>query len=86
MLFRSAHTAGFAPTDEWLGVEVGNAMWRLQKLDDVLLYAGWGKKITALVSRDRQILRLPLTLPKANTHTTWRMAIGDAKKVKAWLS
>ena len=81
-----AHSAGFAPTDEWLGIEVGNAMWRLQKLDDVLLYAGWGKKITALVSRDRQILRLSLSLPKANAHTTWRLAIGDAKKVKAWFS
>jgi len=81
-----AHTAGFAPTDEWLGVEVSNSLWRLQKLDDVLLYAGWGKKIIALISRDRQILRLPITLPKAKEHTTWRLAIGEANKVKAWLN
>ena len=81
-----AHTAGFAPADEWLGVEVSNSIWRLQKLDDVLLYAGWGKKITALISRDRQILRLSLTLPKTKEHTTWRLAIGEANKVKAWLS
>ena len=81
-----AQAAGFAPADEWLGIEVNQAMWRLQKLDDVLLYAGWGKKITALVSRDRQILRLPLSLPKAKEHTTWRLAIGEANKVKAWLN
>ena len=81
-----AHAAGFAPADEWLGIEVNHAMWRLQKLDDVLLYAGWGKKIMALVSRDRQILSLPLTLPKAKEHTTWRLTIGEANKVKAWLN
>lgn len=81
-----AHTAGFAPADEWLGIEANSSMWRLQKLDDVLLYAGWGKKVTALVSRDRQILRIPLTLPKAKEHTTWRLAIAEANKVKAWLT
>jgi predicted metalloprotease with PDZ domain len=81
-----AHTTGFAPTDEWLGVEISNSLWRLQNLDDVLLYAGWGKKIIALISRDRQILRLPITLPKAKEHTTWRLAIGEANKVKAWLN
>ncbi len=81
-----SHTAGFAPADEWLGVEVSNSLWRLQKLDDVLLYAGWGKKIIALISRDRQILRLPITLPKAKEHTTWRLAVGEANKVKAWLN
>jgi predicted metalloprotease with PDZ domain len=81
-----AHSAGFAPADEWLGVEVNSSVWRLQKLDDVLLYAGWGKKVTALISRDRRILRIPLTLPKAKEHSTWRLAIGEANKVKAWLT
>jgi predicted metalloprotease with PDZ domain len=81
-----AHSAGFAPADEWLGVEVNNTVWRLQKLDDVLLYAGGGKKVTALISRDRRILRIPLTLPKAKEHSTWRLAIGEANKVKAWLT
>ena len=81
-----AHSAGFAPADEWLGVEVNNSVWRLQKLDDVLLYAGWSKKVIALISRDRQILRIPLTLPKAKEHTTWRLAIAEANKVKAWLT
>ena len=81
-----AHTAGFAPADEWLGIEANGSMWRLQKLDDVLLYAGWGKKVTALISRDRQISRIPLTLPKAKEHTTWRLAIGESNKVKAWLT
>jgi hypothetical protein len=57
----------------------------MQKLDDVLLYAGWGKKVTALISRDRQILRLPLSLPKVTEQKTWRLAIGEVNKVKAWL-
>ena len=81
-----AHAAGFAPADEWLGVEVNNSVWRVQKLDDLMLYAGWGKKVIALVSRDRQILRLHFTLPKAKEHTTWRLAIGETNKVKAWLN
>jgi predicted metalloprotease with PDZ domain len=96
-----AHAAGFAPGDEWLGVEITNSKvrnsaratsnsqasqaWRLKKLDDVLLYAGTAKKVVALVSRDRQILKLNLSMPSAKEHSTWRLAIDDAKKVAAWL-
>jgi predicted metalloprotease with PDZ domain len=96
-----AHAAGFAPGDEWLGVEVTSSKarnraqassdtrvtqaWRLKKLDDVLLYAGTAKKVVALVSRDRQLLKLNLSMPSAKEHSTWRLAIDDAKKVAAWL-
>ena len=85
----AAHRAGFAPGDEWLGLEVGGkhaSAWRLKKLDEVLLYAGTAKKVTALVNRDAQLLRLSLTLPNAKTSTTWRLAISDQAKVKAWLA
>jgi len=88
----AAQRAGFAPGDEWLGLEVGSptkltthSAWRLKKLDDVLLYAGRASQLTALVSRDRQLLRLPLSLPKAKDHATWRLAIQDSHKVAAWL-
>ncbi len=85
----AAHRAGFAPDDEWLGLEVGGkhaSAWRLKKLDEVLLYAGTAKKVTALVNRDAQLLRLSLTLPDAKTSTTWRLAISEQTKVKAWLA
>ncbi|MEY4121338.1 MAG: hypothetical protein RLZZ457_176 [Pseudomonadota bacterium] len=85
----AAHRAGFAPGDEWLGLEVGGkhaSAWRLKKLDEVLLYAGTATKVTAWVSRDAQLLRLTLTLPPANTPTTWRLAASDKAKVKAWLA
>ena len=77
----AAHKAGFAPGDEWLGVDG----WRMKKLDDLLLYAGTAKKITALVSRDRQLLRLPLTVPDAKTNSTWRLMQDNPKLVGRWL-
>jgi predicted metalloprotease with PDZ domain len=85
----AAHRAGLAPGDEWLGVTlVGKkaASWRLKKLEDVMLYAGPAKKIMAWVSRDRQLLQLPLSLPHADDHRTWRLAIENTGKVQRWLA
>ena len=85
----AAHKAGFAPGDEWLGVEVaGKAAlaWHLKKLDDLLLYAGTVKKVTALVSRDRQLLSLNLALPDAKANSTWRLMQDNPKLVSRWLS
>jgi len=81
----AAEKAGFAAGDEWLGVEATKQQsgWRLQRLDDVLLYAGTAKKVIALVSRDKRLVRLELTL--APPATTWRLAIKDTAKVDAWL-
>jgi hypothetical protein len=59
--------------------------WRLKKLDDVLLYAGHAKKVLALISRDRQLHQLTLTLPSASAVSSWRLSMDDAKKVGAWL-
>ncbi len=84
----AAHKAGFAPGDEWLGVEVAGkspSAWRLKKLDDLLLYAGSTPKITAIVSRDRQLLRLSFVLPDAKTNSTWRLMQDNPKLVGRWL-
>ncbi len=88
----AAHKAGFAPGDEWLGLEVAGkttsqapSAWRFKKLDDLLLYAGTAKKVTALISRDRQLLRLNLALPDAKANSTWRLVLDNPKLVIKWL-
>jgi predicted metalloprotease with PDZ domain len=80
----AAERAGFAPGDEWLGIEAAKTGWRMSKLDDLLLYGGHKNKLQALVARDKRLLRLPLTLPASVT--TWRLAIKDSTRVNQWLS
>ena len=74
----AAEDAGFAAGDEWLGVDLGargqGGSWRLNKLDDLALLLGPERRFSALVSRDKRLLRLPLLLPQKVT--TWR--IGSA--------
>ncbi len=73
----AAATAGLAAGDEWLGVElpatrgVPASGWRLSRLDDLTLYAGEARLVTALVARDKRLLRLPLGIPSGAT--TWRL-------------
>ena len=57
--------------------------WRMTKLDDLLLYAG-SRKVTALVARDRRLLRLALKLPEKDT--TARLATREPEQVAAWLA
>ena len=82
----AAAKAGFAAGDEWLGVETTKPQtgWRMQRLDDLLLYTGSAKKIIALVARDKRLVRLELAIPPPAT--TWRLATKDAAKVDAWLA
>ncbi|MBC7650017.1 MAG: M61 family metallopeptidase [Vitreoscilla sp.] len=82
----AAEKAGFAAGDEWLGIEALKQPdgWRMQRLDDLLLYAGTAKKVIALVARDKRLIRLELTIPPPAT--TWRLAVKDAAKVDAWLA
>ncbi|MBP8087655.1 MAG: M61 family metallopeptidase [Polaromonas sp.] len=92
----AAERAGFAAGDEWLGVapaaaagskarrEATAAGWRLNRLDDLLLYAGQASQLQALVARDKRLLHLPLSLPPQVT--TWRLAIDDAARVDQWLN
>ncbi len=82
-----AEKAGFASGDEWLAVQPtgrdAHGAWRLQTLDDFTLYAGNAKKVTAIVSRDKRVLSLTLTLPKASQAV--RLAVRNAALVDAWL-
>ena len=82
----AAEQAGFSSGDEWLAVESIKQQngWRMQRLDDLLLYAGTAKKVIALVSRDKRLVRLELAIPP--TATTWRLAIKDTAKVDTWLA
>jgi hypothetical protein len=71
----AAESAGLAARDEWLGVEVGakgqGGQWRIGKLSEVPELLGKERQLTALVSRDRQLLRLPLTVPQQSS--VWRL-------------
>ena len=85
----AAERAGLVANDEWLGIELAATRsqpaqaWRIGKLDDLALYLGAQKKMTALVARDRKLLRLPLALPSGAT--TWRLVAHDAAKLSNWL-
>ena len=78
----AAAEAGLAAGDEWLGVELpaekpGTPVaWRLTRLDELPLYAGAARRVTALVARDKRLLRLSLALPEKST--TWRLAPTDS--------
>ncbi|MFM9901457.1 MAG: M61 family metallopeptidase [Polaromonas sp.] len=83
----AAEKAGFAVGDEWLGVALPksqDAGWRIARLDDLTDVAGNAKKVTALVSRDKRLLHLSLTLPTVST--TWRLALKDSAQVDRWLN
>lgn len=82
----AAEQAGFAAEDEWLAVETENDGWRLSRLDDLSLYTGRTRHVTALVARDKRLLRLRLELPAPQDGKTWRLAIQDSQPVDAWLA
>jgi len=87
-----AARAGLAAGDEWLGVELtpprrrgrpapAPEAWRLTRLDDLPLYAGSERSVTALVARDKRLLRLPLILPAQAT--TWRLLAREAADARS---
>ena len=84
----AAEQAGFAAGDEWLGLTVGTGKaatrWRLNKLDDVLLYAGAATKVSACVARDQRLLELPLVMPRGIT--SWRLLPLDKPLLGRWLN
>ena len=84
----AAEKAGFAAGDEWLGVEVGTAKstsrWRLATLDELLLYTGTHTKVNALVARDKRLLTLRLSLPKAASN--WQLSLRDSPLASRWLT
>jgi len=78
----AAEQAGFATGDEWLGLEVGArgqwGHWRVSKLSDVPELLGKERKALALVSRDKCLLRLPLTVPQQST--VWRLEMAKDRQ------
>ena len=84
----AAEQAGFSAGDEWLGLTVGTGKaatrWRLNKLDDVLLYAGTATKLSACVARDQRLLELPLVMPRGIT--SWRLLPRDKPLLGRWLN
>jgi predicted metalloprotease with PDZ domain len=81
-----AAKAGFAAGDEWVAVETKDQAWRISNLEDILLYSPAGKPITAWVARDKQMLKLTLTLPKNQMlNADVKLKIVDAKKLAGWL-
>ena len=82
----AAEAAGFAAGDEWLGLEVGTRAqtchWRVNKLDEVPALLGRQRKAVALVSRDKQLLRLPLTVPQQST--VWRLEMPRDRTAGQW--
>ena len=87
----AAEAAGLAAGDEWLGVEFAPPKrgapaesWRVTRLDDVAQLRGQRSRLTALVSRDRRLLRCPLDWP-AEAHTV-RLTVGDVGLLARWLA
>ena len=73
----AAQAAGLMAGDEWLGLSLAAGRgiaseWRISKLDDVALLLGEQRRFSALVSRDKRLLRLPVVLPAKAW--TWRLA------------
>ena len=85
----AAEQAGFCAGDEWLAVGASAArggLWRLHKLDDLTLYVDQaqgakGKTVQALVSRDKRLHTLKLTLPASEREdlATWVLRVDSAK-------
>jgi predicted metalloprotease with PDZ domain len=86
----AGEAAGLAAGDEWIGVEFAPARrgaapeaWRVHRLEEVQALRGTRQKLVALVSRDRQLLRLPLQWPAEQR--ALRLLVGDATRLGAWL-
>jgi predicted metalloprotease with PDZ domain len=81
----AAEQAGLSARDEWLGIDVGTkgqgGSWRVTKLSEVPELLGKERKFTALVSRDRQLLRLPCSVPQQSS--VWRLEAAK-DRTAAW--
>ncbi|PVE43330.1 M61 family metallopeptidase [Limnohabitans planktonicus] len=86
----AAEAAGLAAGDEWLGLDVGPVKggkalgysWRLSKLDDLPALLGRERQLVALVSRDKRLLRLPLTVPALASQ--WKLSVPADRKAGLW--
>ena len=82
----AAEAAGLAAGDEWMGLDVGSqaqgGSWRLNKLDDLSALLGPTRQLVALVSRDKRLLRLPLTVPAQASH--WQLSVPADRATSSW--
>ena len=88
VLFGSAASkAGFSPQDEWYGVSLKNgrqkSQWRLQKIDDLELYASPNKTVQALVARDKRLIELELSIPARQSVA--KLSTNNLTQVQQWL-
>jgi hypothetical protein len=59
--------------------------WRIASLDDLALHTGQRPQTTALVARDRQLLRLALTLPAPDSVQLVQLRTSDHPQLASWL-
>jgi predicted metalloprotease with PDZ domain len=87
----AAERAGLASGDEWLAVQAAttgadataSGWWRLQQLDDVTLYCANSHQILALISRQKRLQTLTLTLSFSGQNT--QLTMRDAALAARWL-
>ena len=86
-----AEQAGMMAGDEWYGIEInaghGPQGWRIGTLDELALYTPPGSALTALIARDKQLLRLPLQLPPAANQplSNVQLRTSDNTQLAQWL-
>ena len=86
-----AEQAGMMAGDEWYGIEInaghGPQGWRIGTLDELALYTPPGSALTALIARDKQLLRLPLQLPPAANQplSNVQLRTSDNTQLTQWL-
>jgi predicted metalloprotease with PDZ domain len=82
-----AQAAGLSSGDEWLAIQASQSgasgPWRMQSLDDLLLYAGNARQVHITVARDRRLHTLTLRMPKAST--TVQLSVADKSLLDRWL-
>lgn len=87
----AGEAAGLAAGDEWLGVETPARRgtpaqaWRLRKLDELPALLGPQRRFTALVARDRRLLRCAVQLPDDEV-TAFKLSPGNSDTLRPWLA
>jgi predicted metalloprotease with PDZ domain len=88
-----AQKAGICEGDEWLAIEVisrkkggQSQSWRINKLDDIQLYAGEHRFINALISRDKKMTQIKIDLKEMYNNKTLRLIQSDPSRVSKWLT
>jgi predicted metalloprotease with PDZ domain len=78
-----AEKAGIAAGDEWLAVDD----WRIHKLEELSLLVGHKNKTSVMISRDKRLLRLPLTLPpkEGEPSCSYMLRSTHDEPLSAWL-